>query len=86
MPMPRFSGARNIPRAASSWVRPSTVMAPASGRSSPAMQRSVVLLPQPLGPSKVKSFPFGTENETAFTAASCRASPAKVFDSDSTRR
>src|SRR5882724_7063112 len=42
---------------ASNSVRPSTAMTPSSGISSPAMQRSVVVLPQPEGPSKVKNVP-----------------------------
>ena len=39
--------------------RRSTIL-PASGRSRPAMQRSVVVLPQPDGPSSVKNWPRST--------------------------
>src|SRR5207237_1273024 len=42
---------------ASNSDRPSTEIAPSSGVSSPAMQRSVVVLPQPDGPSSVKKVP-----------------------------
>src|SRR6267378_52562 len=41
----------------SNSVRPSTAMTPWSGVSSPAMQRKVVVLPQPDGPSNVKNVP-----------------------------
>src|SRR5262249_33173180 len=48
--------------------RPATSISPAIGFSSPAIERSVVVLPQPEGPSSVNSFPSGTSNET-FCAA-----------------
>src|SRR5581483_5384979 len=38
------------------------------GRSSPAMERKVVVLPQPLGPNSVKSAPSGTSNDTSCAA------------------
>src|SRR6516165_6091442 len=49
------------------------------------MERKVVVLPQPLGPSRVKSLPSGTSNETSCAAwiASPR-SPAYSVYSDLT--
>src|SRR5687767_13393333 len=47
---------------------PPTVISPARGRSRPAIERSVVVLPQPLGPSSVKSLPCGTSKLTSCAA------------------
>src|SRR3954468_20645400 len=47
---------------------PDTVISPATGRSRPAIERSVVVLPQPDGPSSVKSLPSGTSNVTFWAA------------------
>src|SRR5436190_1763117 len=55
-------------------MRPSTAISPDTGRSSPAIERSVVVLPQPEGPSSVNSLPSGTSNETfcaALTTVPC---------------
>src|SRR6185437_10569147 len=49
-------------------MRSFTAISPARGRSSPAMERSVVVLPHPLGPSSVKSLPSGTSKETSWAA------------------
>ena len=57
MPTARCSTATFTPLARSNKVRPSTEIAPSSGVSRPAMQRSVVVLPQPDGPSMVKKVP-----------------------------
>src|SRR5215470_16111483 len=43
-------------------------ISPAVGRSSPAIERSVVVLPQPEGPSSVNSLPSGTSNDTSCAA------------------
>src|SRR5215470_19795422 len=43
-------------------------MSPATGRSRPAIERTVVVLPQPDGPSSVNSLPSGTSNETSCAA------------------
>src|SRR5207245_10566380 len=48
--------------------RPSASISPAVGFSSPAIERSVVVLPHPEGPSSVNSLPSGTSNETFCTA------------------
>ena len=60
MPMLRASGGRNTPRAADATTSPPMRISPASGRSSPAMQRKVVVLPQPEGPSRTTISPVGT--------------------------
>src|SRR6476660_4046323 len=43
-------------------------MSPEVGFSRPAMERSVVVFPQPEGPSRVNSLPSGTSNETSCAA------------------
>ncbi|CAB5147823.1 unannotated protein [freshwater metagenome] len=45
-----------------------TQMLPDVGSSSPAIIRSVVVLPQPDGPSNAKNEPFGITNERSSTA------------------
>src|SRR5262245_11479842 len=55
--MPRSLGGTNTPCSTSHTVSPAMTILPASGRSSPARQRSVVVLPQPDGPSSVISLP-----------------------------
>src|SRR3954471_14950279 len=47
---------------------PPTLISPARGFSRPAIERSVVVLPQPEGPSSVKSFPAGTSKVTSWAA------------------
>src|SRR5687767_15436434 len=49
-------------------TRSPTVISPERGRSRPAMERSVVVLPQPLGPSSVNSLPCGTSKLTSCAA------------------
>ena len=44
-------------------------IAPDVGSSSPAIMRSVVVLPQPEGPSSVTSLPAAIVKEMSFTAA-----------------
>src|SRR5438874_2321335 len=68
MPIRRFSGGTNTPRDADVSSRPPTWTSPASGRSRPAMSRSVVVLPQPLGPSSVTSEPAATSKSMAAAA------------------
>ena len=58
MPMPRRSGGTATPAAASLSARPASSIRPALGISSPAIMRSVVVLPHPDGPSSVISSPF----------------------------
>src|SRR3954464_2883619 len=47
---------------------PPTLISPERGFSRPAIERSVVVLPQPLGPSSVNSFPAGTSKLTSWAA------------------
>src|SRR4051794_4598754 len=51
---------------------------PASGRSNPAIRRSVVVFPEPDGPSMVKNSPWAISRSTSSTAATspnCLRSP-----------
>src|SRR5438034_235638 len=48
--------------------RPCSMIRPSSGTSKPAIIRSVVVLPQPLGPSNEKNSPSPIETETSSTA------------------
>ncbi len=68
MPKPRRLGATKTPLAEENTTRSFTAISPARGRSRPAMERSVVVLPHPLGPSSVKSLPSGTSKETSWAA------------------
>src|SRR5258708_6550701 len=72
--MSRRSGATNRPLAASSTTRSPRTIRPPSLRSSPAIMRKVVVLPQPLGPSKVTSSPCATTRSMPSTAT---ASPKR---------
>src|SRR3954468_22428061 len=74
MPKLRLLGATKIPWLDEYTTRPPTAISPEVGFSSPAIERSVVVLPQPEGPSSVNSLPSGTSNDTscaALTAAPC---------------
>src|SRR4051812_20049596 len=51
---------------------PPTLISPERGRSRPAMERKVVVLPQPLGPRSVNSFPGGTSKLTSCAARIAR--------------
>src|SRR5207247_8071040 len=64
------------------WV-PMTI-SPAPGFSIPAMQRIVVVFPDPLGPSSVKIRPSGISKLTPSTAASRLFSVSNAFLSPST--
>src|SRR5438046_5881579 len=68
MPKPRRLGATKTPRVEEYTTRSPTLISPKRGRSRPAIERSVVVLPQPLGPSSVNSFPSGTSNVTSCAA------------------
>ena len=68
MPKLRRLGATKMRFSEANTTRPSTSIEPDRGRSSPAIDRSVVVLPQPLGPSSVNSAPSGTSNDTSCTA------------------
>ena len=66
MPRSRSCGGTNRCRAGSLTTRPLIAIVPPLGVSSPAMQRKVVVLPQPLGPSSVTNSPAATSNEIAW--------------------
>src|SRR6266545_3131046 len=57
MPMLRLLGGTSTCLAASKTVWSPNAIEPASAVSRPAMQRSVVVLPQPLGPSRTRNSP-----------------------------
>src|SRR5581483_3156418 len=79
MPIWRSSGGTKAPPRALKTARSSITISPATGCSSPAMQRSVVVLPQPLGPSKVNSSPFATSKDTPRSARTSPLAPAKTL-------
>ena len=54
--------------------RPAMKIWPDVGASSPAIMRSVVVLPQPLGPRMVVSVPLGTVKLMPLTTSGVRAS------------
>src|SRR5262252_6625014 len=68
MPKLRLFGATKILFSTDDSTLAPTVTSPAFGRSRPAIERSVVVLPQPLGPSSVKSCPWGTSKLTSCAA------------------
>src|SRR6185437_16416081 len=68
MPKPRRLGATKTPFEDEKTTRSFTAISPSRGRSSPAMDRSVVVFPHPLGPRSVKSLPCGTSNVTSCAA------------------
>src|ERR1700694_5280577 len=64
---------------------PATSISPELGRSSPAIERSVVVLPQPDGPSSVNSLPSGTSKLTFWAAlTTVPRSPGYSVNSDLT--
>src|ERR1700739_497988 len=64
MPRSRSRGGTRMPRAGDDTTRPAMLMSPEVGCSSPATQRSVVVLPQPDGPSSTTISPAGTAKLT----------------------
>src|SRR5215213_6366626 len=84
MPRLRRCGGTNTPAATSTTVRSPMVMRPASAFSRPATQRSVVVLPQPDGPSSVTTSPWPTSKSMPSTAATTSLFALKVLVSPST--
>src|SRR3989304_3397656 len=68
MPMSRSWGGTKILRDGDETTLPSISISPSLGFSSPATQRRVVVLPQPLGPRRVKNLPRFTSKSTPWTA------------------
>src|ERR1700730_14536870 len=85
MPRSRSRGGTRMPRAGDDTTRPAILISPAVGCSSPATQRSVVVLPQPEGPSSTTISPLGTWKLTPSPAGrpvenSLRNSPTSRAD------
>src|SRR3974390_681983 len=68
MPRSRARGGTRMPRAGEDTTLPPIAISPPVGCSSPATQRSVVVLPQPDGPSSTTISPAGTAKLTPSTA------------------
>ena len=66
MPRPRLLGGNPV------TFRPPMVTRPVSGRSNPAIRRSVVVLPQPDGPSSASISPAAT---SSFSGCRTRVPP-----------
>ena len=64
MPRSRNRGGTRIPRSGDDTTLPAMLISPDVGCSSPATQRSVVVLPQPEGPSRTTISPAGTAKLT----------------------
>src|SRR6266702_154141 len=64
MPRSRDRGGTRIPRAGDDTSLPPILISPPVGCSRPATQRSVVVLPQPDGPSSTTISPAGTAKLT----------------------
>jgi hypothetical protein len=73
MPMRRRLGGTNVPRTDENTVTPAISISPASGVSRPALQRSSVLLPQPLGPNKVSASGYGRRKRSSTFKCICKA-------------
>src|SRR5262245_4810773 len=68
MPMLRARGGTCRPRSGAATSSPPIEMVPPVGCSSPAMQRKVVVLPQPEGPSSTTISPAAMRKLTSSTA------------------
>src|SRR5262249_449141 len=68
MPILRERGGTWTPSAGADTTRPPILMRPAEGCSRPAIQRSLVVLPPPHGPSTPPISPAGTGKLTPSTA------------------
>ena len=77
--MRRLLGGTDMPRFASNTRLFPIAISPLEGVSKPAMHLRVVVLPQPLGPRRVKSLPAGTVNETPSTALTSFAPSRKTL-------
>src|SRR5665213_1675300 len=68
MPRSRRRGGTRMPLPGDDTTFPAMLISPEVGCSSPATQRSVVVLPQPEGPSSTTISPAGTAKLTPSTA------------------
>jgi len=73
----RFGGTK-IPRSEENTTSSAMRISPESGFSRPAMERRVVLLPQPLGPSSVNNPPSLTSKLMPLTASTAPLSIGKT--------
>src|SRR6478752_7523928 len=64
IPRSRKRGGTRMPRSGDETTLPAMLISPDVGCSSPATQRSVVVLPQPEGPSRTTISPAGTPKLT----------------------
>src|SRR5215510_11479464 len=85
MPRLRSFGGTNTLAGTLTTGRSPMVMRPPSGFSRPATQRSVVVLPQPEGPSSVTISPAATSKSMLATAVTTSLLDWKVLVSPSTR-
>src|SRR5262249_47939182 len=76
MPISRLLPGTKMPSAEENTLRSPMTISPSSGRSRPATLRSVVVLPQPDGPSSVKKLPGLTSK---LTPASASTPPSRVL-------
>src|SRR5262252_2473409 len=85
MPKLRRFGGTETPADDENTSFPCRLISPHLGTSRPAIERSVVVFPHPLGPSSVKSLPSGTSNETSRVARTASPrSPGYSVHSDLT--
>src|ERR1051325_5622213 len=83
MPISRLLPGTKIPSAEENTLRSPMTISPSSGRSRPATLLSVVVLPQPDGPSNVKKLPGFTSKLTpasASTPPSCVLKDLRKFE------
>src|SRR5689334_3741590 len=85
MPTSRLLPGTKIPSAEEKTLRSPITISPSSGRSSPATLRSVVVLPQPDGPSSVKKLPGLTSKLTPASASTPPSCVLKDFFKLATR-
>src|SRR5215211_1380622 len=85
IPSPRSFAGTRIRFSDEKSTRSATAISPESGVSSPATQRSVVVLPQPDGPSSVKSCPSSTSSEMSSTANTRLRFSPRLAPNDFTR-
>src|ERR1043165_10274629 len=77
--MLRFSGGSVV--AVDDTTRSPTRISPSEGSTKPAISRSVVVLPQPEGPSRHTSLPCSISSETSSTTADAPYRLVRFFNS-----
>jgi hypothetical protein len=80
IPMFRLFGGTLIRESASKTERSPNAIEPSSAVSNPAMHRSVVVLPQPLGPSRTRNSP-GSISRSSSSIAVVGVFPPNRFES-----